>query len=93
MMDKLANGSISNISQYNPVLQRRNVEAMLNGDPTDGWDKMLLTYCPIKYSEPVIKHNVTIRGGSDRWVTLFCGLFRSKGNIDNFSYKRLQFKN
>lgn len=23
MMDKMANGSISNISQYNPVLQRR----------------------------------------------------------------------
>ena len=40
MMDKMANGSISNISQYNPVFTKANVEAMLNGDPTDGWDNV-----------------------------------------------------
>lgn len=65
MMDKIANGSISNISQYNPVFTKANVEAMLNGDPTDGWDN-------VNYIDKVFgtginqKHNVTIQGGSDK---------------------------
>ncbi|MCS2582146.1 hypothetical protein NXY00_00105 [Bacteroides sp. BFG-551] len=28
------------ISQYTPVFTKANVEAMLNGDPTDGWDNV-----------------------------------------------------
>ncbi|MCS3255623.1 hypothetical protein NXX19_27910 [Bacteroides ovatus] len=65
MMDKMANGSISNISHYNPVFTKANVEAMLNGDPTDGWDN-------VNYIDKVFgtginqKHNVTIQGGSDK---------------------------
>ncbi|MCS2338219.1 hypothetical protein NXV01_25685 [Bacteroides sp. BFG-606] len=41
MMDKMANGSISESSQYTPTVLKANVQkAMLNGDPTDGWDNV-----------------------------------------------------
>lgn len=92
MMDKMANGSISNISQYNPVFTKANVEAMLNGDPTDGWDN-------VNYIDKVFgtginqKHNVTIQGGSDK-MRYFAsvGYLGQKGNIDNFSYKRYNLR-
>ena len=65
MMDKLANGSITDMKQYTPVFTKANVEAMLNGDPTDGWDN-------VNYIDKVFgtginqKHNITVQGGSDK---------------------------
>ena len=38
--DKIRKYVLPNISQYNPVFTKANVEAMLNGDPTDGWDNV-----------------------------------------------------
>lgn len=67
MMDKLANGSITDMKQYTPVFTKANVEAMLNGDPTDGWDN-------VNYIDKVFgtginqKHNITVQGGSDKCV-------------------------
>ena len=63
LMDKLANGSIKDRSDYTPVFSRSNVEAMLNGDSSDGWDN-------VDYISPGVgtgvnqKHNVTLQGGT-----------------------------
>jgi hypothetical protein len=40
MMDKLANKTISSKNDYIPVFSNKNIEAMLNNDPTDGWDNI-----------------------------------------------------
>ena len=37
MMDQMASGLIASEAEYVPYYTRQNVEAMLNGDPTDGW--------------------------------------------------------
>lgn len=88
MMDQLANGEISSPKQYEPYFTKRNVEAMINGDPTDGWDN-------VDYVNEVFgtgftqKHNVTVQGGGEkmRYFTSF-GYLGQKGNIDNFNYNR-----
>lgn len=54
MMDKLANGSITDMKQYTPVFTKANVEAMLNGDPTDGWDNV--NYIDNKFNSSKILH-------------------------------------
>ena len=92
MMDKLANGSIADMKQYTPVFTKANVEAMLNGDPTDGWDN-------VNYIDKVFgtginqKHNITVQGGSDkmRYFTSV-GYLGQDGNIDNFTYKRYNLR-
>ena len=40
MMDQLANGTITDRSQYVPYFTQENIAAMQNGDPTDGWDNV-----------------------------------------------------
>ena len=92
MMDKLANGSITDMKQYTPVFTKANVEAMLNGDPTDGWDN-------VNYIDKVFgtginqKHNITVQGGSDkmRYFTSV-GYLGQDGNIDNFTYRRYNLR-
>lgn len=92
MMDKFANGSISDMSQYSPIFTQENINAMLNGDPTDGWDN-------VNYIDKVFgtginqKHNVSVQGGNEdvRYYTSF-GYQGQKGNIDNFSFKRYNFR-
>ena len=62
MMDQLASGAIKDRNEYVPYFTKQNVEAMLNGDPTDGWDN-------VDYIDKVFgtgfnqKHSVTIGGG------------------------------
>ena len=92
MMDKLANGSIADRADYTPVFSRKNVEAMLNGDPTDGWDN-------VDYINKVFgtginqKHNVTLQGGTpDMHYFLSGGFQNQKGNIDNFTYNRYNMR-
>ena len=91
MMDKLT-GSLKNRDDYTPVFSRANVEAMLNGDPTDGWDN-------VNYISKVFgtgtnqKHNVTLQGGNtDTHYFLSGGFMNQKGNIDNFTYKRYNMR-
>ncbi|MCS2785911.1 hypothetical protein NXX22_26595 [Bacteroides thetaiotaomicron] len=83
-MMKLAIGSITDMKQYTPVFTKANVEAMLNGDPTDGWDN-------VNYIDKVFgtginqKHNIAVQGGSDkmRYFTSV-GYLGQDGNVDNF---------
>ena len=88
MMDKLASGAIASESEYVPYFTKKQVEMMLNGDPTDGWDN-------VDYIDKVFgtgmtqKHNVTVQGGNDnmRYFASF-GYLGQKGNIDNYNYDR-----
>ena len=92
MMDQLASGAISSSSDYKPYFTKHQVELMLNGDPTDGWDN-------VNYIDEVFgtgfnqKHNVTVQGGTDktRYFASF-GYLGQKGNIDNFGYNRYNLR-
>ena len=65
MMDQLASGAISDRSEYKPYFKKEQVDAMLNDDPTDGWDN-------VDYIDKVFgtgfnqKHSVTMQGGSEK---------------------------
>lgn len=88
MMDQLASGAIDSPEGYTPHFTRQQVEMMLNGDPTDGWDN-------VNYIDEVFgigfnqKHSVTAQGGNEttRWFASL-GYMDQQGNIDNFGYKR-----
>ena len=92
MMDKLASGAIASEAEYIPYFKKANVEAMLNGDPTDGWDN-------VNYIDKVFgtgftqKHNITVQGGSEntRYFASL-GYLGQKGNIDNFNYNRYNIR-
>lgn len=88
MMDKLASGAIAAREDYTPIYTRKNIEAMLNNDPTDGWDN-------VDYINKVfktgfnMKHNVTLQGGTkETHYFVSAGYMYQKGNIDNFDYRR-----
>ncbi len=88
MMDALARGDISTPEEYQPYFTQEQVQMMLNGDPTDGWDN-------VNYIDKVFKtgftqkHNITLAGGNDtaKYFTSF-GYLGQEGNIDNFTYDR-----
>lgn len=92
MMDQLASGAISDRSEYTPYFSQANIEAMLNDDPTDGWDN-------VDYIDKVFgtgfnqKHSVTLQGGGDkmRYFTSV-GYMKQEGNIDNFNYRRYNLR-
>lgn len=92
MMDQLANGEIESADQYETYFTKRNVEAMVNGDPADGWDNVnyINKIYGVGFNQ---KHNVTIQGGGERarHFTSF-GFLGQKGNIDNFNYKRYNIR-
>lgn len=88
LMDKLTGSAIASREDYTPVFSRENVEAMLNGDPTDGWDN-------VDYIKKVFgtghntKHNVTVQGGTEAThYFVSAGFMGQSGNIDNFDYRR-----
>lgn len=88
MMDQLANGEIASPDQYVTYFKKENVAAMLNGDPTDGWDNV--DYIGKVFGTGLTqKHNVTIQGGGDkaRQFTSF-GIMDQKGNISGYNYRR-----
>lgn len=88
MMDMLANGEISSPDEYEPYFTRDNLAAIMNGDPTDGWDNV--DYIDLVFGTGFNqKHNVTVQGGSDK-TRYFAsiGVMSQKGNIDNFNYNR-----
>jgi len=87
-MDQLASGAIASEEEYVPYFTRQNVEAMLNGDPTDGWDN-------VDYTKRVFgtgltnKHNITVQGGNDKTRYFVSGGFLGqKGNIEGYNYRR-----
>lgn len=92
MMDKLASGTISKREDYVPVYTKANVEAMLNGDPADGWDNV--DYIGKVFGTGTnIKHNVSLQGGTpDMHYYLGAGYFNQKGNVDNFDYRRYNMR-
>ena len=88
MMDQMASGAIGSEEEYVPYFTRENVEAMLNGDPGDGWDN-------IDYTKRVFgtgitqKHNITVQGGNDKTRYFVSGGYLGqKGNIDGYNYRR-----
>lgn len=88
MMDQIASGAINDRLEYVPHYTQANIEAMLNNDPTDGWDNV--DYINKVFGTGVTqKHNVTVQGGSEktRYFTSF-GYLGQDGNIDNFDYNR-----
>ena len=92
MMDQLANGTISDASQYIPYFSKENVEAMTNGDPTDGWDNV--NYIKKVFGTGITnKHNVTVQGGNDK-VHFFvgAGYLGQKGNIKGYNYTRYNIR-
>ena len=92
MMDKLASGAIASETDYVPYFTKANVEAMLNGDPTDGWDNV--NYIDKVFGTGITqKHNVTVSGGNDksRYFASF-GYLGQEGNIDNFTYDRYNIR-
>lgn len=92
MMDQLASGAIADESEYVPYFTSEQVEMMLNGDPTDGWDN-------VNYIDKVFgtgftqKHNITVQAGNDksRYFASF-GYLGQDGNIDNYSYDRYNIR-
>ena len=88
MMDQLERGAIATPEEYKPYFTSEQVQMMLNGDPTDGWDN-------VNYIDKVFgtgftqKHNVTLSGGTEKtkYFASF-GYLGQNGNIDNFTYDR-----
>ena len=88
MMDKLANKSIASEDDYTPVFSDKDIKAMTNGDPNDGWDN-------VNYIDKVfgtgfnMKHNVSLQGGTESThYYVGSGYMDQKGNIDNFTYRQ-----
>lgn len=91
-MDKLANGQVTSRADYTPVFTREDVQKMLNGDPTDGWDN-------INYIDKVFgtghtqKHNLSLRGGNDNMkYYVGTGYMNQNGNVDNFTFRRYNLR-
>ena len=92
MMDQLANGTIQRREDYVPAFKQSDIEKMLNGDPTDGWDN-------VNYIDKVFgtgqlfKHNVSVSGGNPN-VNYYVGggFMNQKGNIDNYDYRRYNLR-
>ena len=90
MMDKMANGVITDVNEYTPVFSKQNVEDMLTG--SNGWGN-------VNYIDKVFgtgfnqKHNVSIQGGTDKMrYYASAGYMGQKGNIDNFYYNRYNIR-
>ena len=88
MMDQLASGAIASEDEYVPYFTQANVEAMLNGDPSDGWDNV--NYIKRVFGTGVTaKHNVTVQGGTDAHrYFVSAGYLDQKGNISGYNYRR-----
>ena len=88
MMDQLASGAIASEEEYVPYFTQSNVEAMLNDDPTDGWDNV--DYIKKVFGTGITaKHNLTVQGGNDasRYF-VSAGYLDQQGNISGYNYRR-----
>ena len=79
-------------ASYGVSMTKENIEAMTNGDPTDGWDN-------VNYIDKVFgtgttqKHSITVQVGNEkmRYFTSL-GYMGQNGNIDNFDYRRYNLR-
>ena len=92
MMDQLASGAISSEDEYTPYFTQANVEAMLNGDPADGWDNV--DYIKKVFGTGITaKHNITVQGGNDSARYFVSGGYLDqKGNISGYNYNRYSIR-
>ncbi|MBQ3882391.1 MAG: TonB-dependent receptor [Bacteroidales bacterium] len=92
MMDQMANGTISDPSEYVPYFSKENVAAMTNGDPKDGWDNV--DYIKKVFGTGIThKHNVTVQGGNEKLhFFIGAGFQDQKGNIEGYNYKRYNIR-
>ena len=88
MMDQLASGAIASEEEYEPYFKEDDVKAMLNGDPSDGWDNV--DYIKKVFGTGITqKHNVTVQGGNENnRYFVSGGYLGQKGNIDGYNYRR-----
>ena len=88
MMDQLASGAIASEDEYVPYFKESDVKAMLNGDPSDGWDNV--DYINKVFGTGITqKHNVTVQGGNENnRYFVSGGYLGQKGNIDGYNYRR-----
>jgi TonB-linked SusC/RagA family outer membrane protein len=88
MMDQLASGAIASEEEYVPYFTQANVEAMLNDDPTDGWDNV--DYIKKVFGTGITgKHNLTVQGGNENnRYFVSAGYLDQKGNISGYNYRR-----
>jgi TonB-linked outer membrane protein, SusC/RagA family/TonB-dependent outer membrane receptor, SusC/RagA subfamily, signature region len=92
MMDKLANGAITDRNQYTPIFTEDDIAKMQNNDPTDGWDNV--DYIGKVFGTGVNqKHNITLQGGNEnaRYFSSL-GYLEQDGNIDNYTYRRYNLR-
>ena len=92
MMDQFVNGTITKREEYVPTFKKSDIEKMLNGDSSDGWDN-------VNYIDKVfgvghlMKHNVSMQGGSkDMNFYVGTGYMNQDGNIDNFKFRRYNLR-
>ena len=92
MMDQLASGAIASEDEYVPYFTESNVKAMLNGDPSDGWDNV--DYISRVFGTGITqKHNITVQGGSDNTrYFVSAGYLGQQGNIEGYDYRRYNFR-
>lgn len=88
MMDNFANGKITDRSQYKPKFTTEMYKAVINNDPTDGYDNY--DYIgKIFGTGTTTKHTLSMQGGTENhtyYASL--GYLGQEGNIDNFDYNR-----
>ena len=92
MMDQLANGSITDRSQYQPKYTTEMYQKVINNDPDDGYDNY-------DYIDEVFgtgtntKHTLSMQGGTENHsYYASIGYLGQKGNIKNFNYNRYSMR-
>lgn len=92
MMDQMANGQITDRSQFVPVFTEEMFQLVANGDPTDG-------YHNYNYIDEVFgtgmttKHTLSMQGGTETHnYYASIGYLGQEGNIDNFDYNRYSMR-
>lgn len=92
LMDQLANGSITDRSQYVPKFNQEMFKKVANNDPTDGYDNY--DYIGKVFGTGMTtKHTVSMQGGTENHTYYASiGYLGQEGNIDNFKYNRYSMR-
>lgn len=88
LMDQLANGQITDRSQYVPKFTKEMFQLATNGDFTDGYEDY--DYIGKVFGTgTTTKHNLSMQGGTENHkYYASIGYLGQKGNIDRFNYDR-----
>ena len=92
MMDQMANGTITDRSQYVPKYTQDMFNLVANGDPTDGYENY--DYIGKVFGTGLThKHTVSMQGGTENHnYYASVGYLNQQGNIDNFEYNRYSMR-